>query len=241
MTTSTPNLTLTLYNATTDQSETFADFRAVLAGTASSSNFYKIDTAWGGLDTRIDALEASKGAVYVSATYDSPNHYVATVAEIVSYDSGALIIISPDTNTSGTVELDINSFGNKFLYKINSSGAETALTGIDLRKGQNYLFRYNGSTAWVWINSNSASQINIDGTAGMVAVVSSNNNLEATLTQSALISTTINAATPKTLPIGADKLGLIDSEASNVLKLVTLENIQSFLAVINYKRTWFLT
>ena len=58
MTTSTPNLGLVLYNSTTDSAEYFSNFRAVIAGTSLSSNFYKIDTAYGSMQAEIDAIQA---------------------------------------------------------------------------------------------------------------------------------------------------------------------------------------
>ena len=85
MSSTTPNLGLVLYDSTTDQVVTFATFRAVWGGPATTSNFYKIDTAWGALDARIDILEAYRGAIPVPASFISANYYEATATAITSY------------------------------------------------------------------------------------------------------------------------------------------------------------
>ncbi len=177
MTTSTPNLGLTLYNSTTDQSEYFSNFRAVIAGPASTSNFYKIDTAWGALDTRIDILEAYRGAIPVSATFISANYYESTVSAITSYISGMTIILDVNATSSGTVTLNISSLGVKSLMKVDSTGTPINLTGSDLVIGRRYLFEYDG-TRWLWVSANSADQIQIVGTSGNFVKIGSTNNLE---------------------------------------------------------------
>lgn len=178
MSTTTPNLALTLYDASGDQAVTFATFRAVWGGTATTSNFYKIDTAWGLLDARIDSLELLRGAIDVSAGYVSANYYEAnSITAITSYITNMTIILSLDTTSSGTVTLNINALGTKTLVKINAAGATTNLTNADLQIGYNYLFQYNGSQ-WVWVGATTADQIYISGTAGNLVKISSANRLE---------------------------------------------------------------
>ena len=221
MSSTTPNLALTLYDSTTDQVVTFATFRAVWGGPASTSNFYKIDTAWGLLDGRIDVLEAYRGAIPTPSTFISANYYEATVAAITAYTSGMNIVLSVDTTSDGTVTLNINALGTKSVMKVDSTGAAINLTGSDLVDGRQYLFTYDG-TRWLWVSANSADQIQIVGTAGNVVTVGSTNNLVGTVTQSVLMSGTTHAATAKSPVADADEFSIADSAASYVLKMVTL-------------------
>ena len=178
MSSTTPYLALTLYDSSTDQAVSFATFRAVWGGPATSSNFYKIDTGLFDLDARIDILESYRGAIPVSSNYISANYYEASgITAITAYTSGMTIILAVDTTSSGTVTLNINALGTKSVTKVDSSGAIINLTGSDLVKGRKYLFVYNG-TQWVWVSANSADQIQIVGTAGNFVKIGSTNNLE---------------------------------------------------------------
>lgn len=224
MTTTTPSLGLTLYNNSTDQAELFSDFRAVVAGTAVTSNFYKVDTAVGSLQSSVASLLLTRGAIPVAATYSAPNTYVATVASITAYTTGLGIVLSVDTATSGTATVNINSLGAKSLMKVNSSGTAINLTGSDLGKGRQYFFVYDG-TRFLWVSANTADQINIVGTSGNLVTVNSDNTLLGTTTPSGNLSGTINAATSKTTPVDADEIGAADSGASYALKKITLTNL----------------
>jgi len=175
MTTSTPNLALVLYNSTTDSAEYFSNFRAVIAGTSLSSNFYKIDTAYGNMQAEIDSIQA--GAYLALANLISANYYEATVAGISSYTTGMKIILSLNTASAGTVTLNINSLGIKSVMKINSSGTPVNISGGELMVGKYYFFAYDG-TRWIWVDSTSADQIYISGTVGNYIKISSNNTLE---------------------------------------------------------------
>ncbi len=180
MTTSTPNLALTLYNSTTDSAEFFSNFRAVIAGVSTSSNFYKIDTAYGTMQTEIDTLNQTRGAIYVPATFVSANYYEAnSITEITEYIEDMTIILALDTASDGTVTLNINALGTKSVVKINSSGAAVNIAAGELMEGKNYLFRYSG-TQWVWVSSNSADQIYISGTSGNIVTVNTDGTLLGT-------------------------------------------------------------
>jgi hypothetical protein len=63
MSTTTPYLGLVLYDSTGDQSTLFSTFRAVWGGTATTSNFYKIDTGMSLINTRLTTLESSGGSL----------------------------------------------------------------------------------------------------------------------------------------------------------------------------------
>lgn len=232
MSSTTPNLSLTLYDSTTDQSVSFATFRAVWGGPALTSNFYKIDTAYGVQAAQIATLTANRGAITVAASYISANYYEANgVTAITSYVTNMNIILSVDTTSSGTVTLNINSLGTKSVSKVDSTGTIINLTGSDLVEGRQYLFTYNG-TQWLWVSANSADQIQIVGTSGNVVTVGSTNNLDGTLTQSLMVSQTIHSAATKTTLADADEFGTIDSAASYVLKRTTWANIKTMLDLL---------
>ena len=227
MSSTTPNLALTLYDSTTDQTVPFATFRAVWGGPATTSNFYKIDTAYGTLSSQISSLQTTRGAIRVAASYISANYYEATgITAITAYTTGMSIILSVDTTTNGTVTLNINGLGTKSVMKVNSSGVATNLTGSDLTKGRYYLFNYDG-TRWLWVSANTADQINIVGTSGNVVTVGSDNTLLGTTTQAGLLADTTHAATSKGTPVDADEMGLSDSAATYGLKKVTFANLKT--------------
>jgi len=229
MTTSTPNLGLVLYNSSTDSAEYFSNFRAVIAGTSLSSNFYKIDTAYGSMQTEIDDIQA--GAYFTLASYISANYYEATVTGVTAYNTGMKIILSLDTASAGTVTLNINSLGIKSVMKINSAGTPVNISAGELMVGKYYFFAYDG-TRWVWVEANSADQIYIPGSSGNVVTVGSGNTLDGTTTQSILISQTTNSATAKTTIVNADKIGLVDSEDSNTLKSVTWSTVKTMIGSV---------
>jgi len=177
MPTSTPNLGLLTYNSTTDAASTsFLDYRTAVDG-VTSSNMTKIDDYVGTNNTNITALQASKGINYVAATYVSTYSYTATSTGITSYATGTMMCITLDVTNVGSVGLNINSLGNKYLLKINN--ATEALDNIeagDLRAGKEYVFRYNG-TGWVWTNASSGDQIAMQGTIGNLVSISAYNTL----------------------------------------------------------------
>ena len=229
MSSTTPNLALTLYDSTTDQTVPFATFRAVWGGPATTSNFYKIDTAYGTLSSQISSLQTTRGAIRVAASYVSANYYEATgITAITAYTTGMSIILSVDTTTNGTVTLNINGLGTKSVMKVNSSGVATNLTGSDLTKGRYYLFNYDG-TRWLWVSANTADQINIVGTSGNVVTVGSDNTLVGTTTQAGLIADTSHAATSKATPVDADEIPLVDSAATYGLKKLTFANLKTVI------------
>jgi len=231
MTTSTPNLGLVLYNSTTDSAEYFSNFRATIAGTSLTSNFYKIDTAYGSMQTEIDDIQA--GAYFTLASYISANYYEATVTGITAYNTEMKIILSLNTASTGTVTLNINSLGIKSVMKINSARTPVNISAGELMVGKYYFFAYDG-TRWVWVDSTSADQLYIAGTSGNVVTVNSDNTLLGTLSQSTMISQTIVSASSKSTPIDADSIGLVDSADSNALKETTFGNLKSlFLSYFN--------
>lgn len=182
MSTTTPTLSLTLYDSTTDQSVTFATFRAVWGGTATTSNFYKIDTWAGTVNSSLTTLQNQRGAITVSGTYVSANYYEAVVPSISSYITGMTILLKLDTDSNGTVTLNINSLGTKTVSKINTSGTVVNITGSELQAGRYNHFVYDG-TQWIWVNAGTTeSQVYASGTSGNIVTVDSNNMMQSSLT-----------------------------------------------------------
>lgn len=172
MPTDTTFLGLKIYNSTTDGSSLFSTFRADQAGVSTTSNMNLIDTFASQSSGSIVALQGRKAIVSVPALYVSANYYEAnSLSEITSYSTNQVISLSLDTESDGTVTLNINSLGTKSLNKTDLNGSLVNLTGSDLKKNREYLFRYNG-TAWVWINGSSADQISINGTENNLVMVS---------------------------------------------------------------------
>jgi len=182
MSTTTPNLTLTLYDSTTDQVVTFATFRAVWGGTATTSNFYRIDTWAGTVNSSITTLQNQRGAISVPASYISANYYEATVLSISSYVTGMTILLKLDTDSAGTVTLNINALGTKSVTKVNSSGSIVNITGAELQSNRYYMFTYDG-TQWVWVNAQSSDQVYVvGGTSGNFLKVDTDNSIVGTYT-----------------------------------------------------------
>lgn len=178
MSTTTPNLTLTLYDSTTDQVVTFATFRAVWGGTATTSNFYRIDTWAGTVNSSISTLQNQRGSIPVSAAYISANYYEATVSSISAYTTGMTILLSLDTSSAGTVTLNINALGTKSVMKIDSSGSPVNIADGELQSGRLYVFEYDG-TRWVWVNATSSDQIYVvSGTSGNFLSVASDGSIQ---------------------------------------------------------------
>lgn len=183
MTSTTTNLSLTVYNAITDVGQTFLSFRNNTVGD-STSNMTKIDTWAGTVDSDLTTLKLAQPIVYVYATMVAglPTNYVATVSSMVSYVTNTVIVLKLDSNNYGTVTLNITGsggtpLGTKSVTKTNLSGTIINLSAGDLRVNKEYLFRYDG-TQWVWIDATSADQLNIIGTVGNVTTISSDNGID---------------------------------------------------------------
>lgn len=226
MTTTTPNLNLILYNSTTDQSATFAAFRADMAGISGTSNFSKIDTAFGTLDGRVDTLELIKSAILINANFISSNYYEATTALMTAYTTGMSILLNLDTDSAGTVTLKINALSTLSVMKIDSTGTPVNIAGGELQAGRYYLFIYDG-TRWVWADATSADQVHHGGTIGNLVTVASDGSMSSSIAPATQIATSINSATAKTIPVDADEMGILDSAASFVLKKITWANIKA--------------
>lgn len=228
MTTTTPTISLVLYNSTTDATASFLSYRIQQSGPAGSSNMFLIDSAFLSDRTRLTALESLKFITNVAATYDgSGSNYSSTVASVTSLVDGMYIALSINISNAGTITLNLSSLGIRSLMKINSAGTAVNLDANDLILNRTYLFKYNlASTRWEWVSATSGDQINVtSGTTGNLVSLSSTGSLLGTLTQSLMLSQTTHSATGKITLIGTDELPVVDTASSNVLKKVLYSDL----------------
>jgi len=151
MVSTTTNYNLTLYDSS-DTIELFLDYRLDMCGTT-NSNMTKIETALTDIQSSIDTLETQRGAIPVSATYNSGSLYEATgISAITSYTTDLKIILKLSQTSNGAVTLNINSLGVKTVYKIDNDGNVQNIDGNDLGKNREYYLKYNG-TAWVVVSA----------------------------------------------------------------------------------------
>lgn len=171
----TPNYNLTTYSSS-DTDVRFLDFRVAIAGSQTTSNFYKIDTALKQHTDAIASLEASPSAFTVNAVYSTDNFYTASVANYPGYKTNQLIALSLDRNNVGTVTININSSTTKSVMKYNTSGLLVNAADNDFVKNNPVLCIYDG-TQFIMLGSSSATNIRIDGAANHVVMISGQNTL----------------------------------------------------------------
>lgn len=171
----TPNYNLTTYSSS-DTDVRFLDFRVAIAGSQTTSNFYKIDTALKQHADAIASLEASPSAFTVNAVYSTDNFYTASVTNYPGYETNQLIALSLDRNNVGTVTININSSTAKSVMKYNTSGLLVNAADNDFVKNNPVLCIYDG-TQFIMLGSSSATNIRIDGTANQVVMISGQNTL----------------------------------------------------------------
>lgn len=171
----TPNYNLTTYSSS-DTDVRFLDFRVAIAGSQTTSNFYKIDTALKQHDDAIASLEASPSAFTVNAVYSTDNFYTASVTNYPGYKTNQLIALSLDRNNVGTVTININGSTTKSVMKYNTSGLLVNAADNDFVKNNPVLCIYDG-TQFIMLGSSSATNIRIDGAANHVVMISGQNTL----------------------------------------------------------------
>ena len=174
----TPNYNLTTYSSS-DTDVRFLDFRVAVAGSQTTSNFYKIDTALKEHADAIASLEASPSAFSVNAVYSTDNFYTASVTNYPGYETNQLIALSLDRNNVGTVTININSTTTKSVMKYNTSGLLVNTADNDFVKNNPVLCIYDG-TRFIMLGSSSATNIRIDGSANQVVMISGQNTLVTT-------------------------------------------------------------
>ena len=170
MPSNTPNLNLKTYNSTTDGSATFLAYRSDQAGISPTSNMNIIDSWAGNISASLVSLLETR-LIHVSAMYISENYYEATTGQLNGYYSNAFISLTLNETNTGSVALNINALGSKYLKKYNLEGNLIDFENGELKKYKEYIFRYNG-TYWVLISANIADQISINGNNSNLIMIS---------------------------------------------------------------------
>ena len=170
MPSNTPNLNLKTYNSTTDGSATFLAYRSDQAGISPTSNMNIIDSWAGNISASLVSLLETR-FLHVAALYISANYYEATAVQLNGYYPNAFISLTLNETNTGSVALNINSLGSKYLKKYNLEGNLIDFENGELKKYKEYIFRYNG-TSWVLISANIADQISINGNSSNLIMIS---------------------------------------------------------------------
>lgn len=170
MPSNTPNLNLKTYNSTTDGSATFLAYRSDQAGISPTSNMNIIDSWAGNISASLVSLLETR-LLHVAAMYISANYYEATAVQLNGYYPNAFISLTLNETNTGSVALNINSLGSKYLKKYNLEGNLIDFENGELKKYKEYIFRYNG-TSWVLISANIADQISINGNSSNLIMIS---------------------------------------------------------------------
>lgn len=152
----TPNYGFTVY-ASTDTAVKFLDFRTSIAGTATSSNFYKIDSLLKTVNDTLDTMDL------VTATYSSGNNYTLSISKTKLKRFYTFIVKFTATNSSG----------NQMTFTTNDSsspasipvyiGYTTSLIQADpyqFLPGYYYLCHYNNGNFYI-LGVNSGKQITV--------------------------------------------------------------------------------
>jgi len=114
MPSNTPNLNLKTYNSTTDGSATFLAYRSDQAGISPTSNMNIIDSWAGNISASLVSLLETR-LLHVAAMYISANYYEATAVQLNGYYPNAFISLTLNETNTGSVALNINSLGSKYL------------------------------------------------------------------------------------------------------------------------------
>ena len=153
----TKNLSLELYNTTTDAQKPVITWRNSING-ENDSAFIKIDDAFGELKERMSKISGS--AIKVEVVGDGLGNYstIADVDKIEAYKKDDVIALIPDTDCIGNSMVNINNLGNKPLMKVANNGTFVVLEKGDLKAKHEYYFRYDGSV-FIWQIGTSAEQL----------------------------------------------------------------------------------
>ena len=177
MSSTTTNLGLTVYDDL--DNPTVKSWRDTINKSIAQSAFGIIDAYAGSTDSRLDDLEESRQSYRIFATEVSSNNYVATNAEITALSEGLQILVSFDASNTDAVVLNINSLGNKTLYKVSFTGTAINLTAGDLIVNKIYTFEYQ-SGSFIKTDGATSSEILVSGgTAGKLLEVGSSGEIAA--------------------------------------------------------------
>ena len=174
MPTNTPNLNLTTYDVATEGSVLFISAWENLIGTLSTSNMNKLDGFAGATTATLQLLQDRPGSTHISATTADGVNYTATVSGLTSLSSGMIIYLEPDDVNTGNPYLNINSLGNKTMYKIDVDGVAIQLEPGDLIPTRKILLVYDGFS-WYATGGINLSDYKISGAIDSLIAIGSSN------------------------------------------------------------------
>lgn len=174
MPTNTPNLNLTTYDVATEGSVLFISAWENLIGTLSTSNMNKLDGFAGTTTATLQLLQDRPGSTHISATTADGVNYTATVSGLTSLSSGMIIYLEPDDVNTGNPYLNINSLGNKTVYKIDVDGVAVQLEPGDLIPTRKILLVYDGFS-WYATGGINLSDYKISGAINSLIAIGSSN------------------------------------------------------------------
>ena len=174
MPTNTPNLNLTTYDIATEGSVLFINAWENLIGTLSTSNMNKLDGFAGTTTATLQLLQDRPGSTHISATTADGVNYTATVSGLTSLSSGMIIYLEPDDVNTGNPYLNINSLGNKTMYKIDVDGVAIQLEPGDLIPTRKILLVYDGFS-WYATGGINLSDYKISGAINSLIAIGSSN------------------------------------------------------------------
>ena len=174
MPTNTPNLNLTTYDIATEGSVLFINAWENLIGTLSTSNMNKLDGFAGATTATLQLLQDRPGSTHISATTADGVNYTATVSGLTSLSSGMIIYLEPDDVNTGNPYLNINSLGNKTMYKIDVDGVAIQLEPGDLIPTRKILLVYDGFS-WYATGGINLSDYKISGAINSLIAIGSSN------------------------------------------------------------------
>ena len=142
MSATTTNLGLKLYAPTAEDAAVLEkDFKLAIAGTGDSSNFAKIDVAYGDLLTKVNNIPVLNK---ISLTKTGSNAYKATVNGVTAYSTALFFLFFFPEQTTGTTTIAINDLSPKEL-KHYTDGAKVQMGAGDIKSGVGYVVHYDGT------------------------------------------------------------------------------------------------
>lgn len=144
----TTNYNLQLYSST-DTDTKFLDFRIALCGDQPQSNMQIIDSVLKRLDDSIQDIQTIPQIYDISLLYVSPNFYNGYLEGFPGYKDSQLFALRFQSNNNdagdSSLTININSFGNKSVVRINKNGAETQLTAGTISTNFPYIAIYTSN------------------------------------------------------------------------------------------------
>ena len=142
MSATTTNLGLKLYAPTAEDAAVLEkDFKLAIAGTGDSSNFAKIDAAYGDLLAKVNNIPVLNK---ISLTKTGDNAYKATVSGITAYSTALFFLFFFPEQTTGTTTIAINDLSPKEL-KHYTNGTKVQMGAGDIKGGVGYVVHYDGT------------------------------------------------------------------------------------------------